>query len=113
MSAFDYFLKASETGAEARETFAHLAAEGRRLAGMSLREAAVEFRTAPGTVSRWENGHSAPPAISRREIVGFYRTRIRKIRDAAAAENKRDTRSSGANSADSTEPLAAMITRSR
>ncbi|MBI5529790.1 MAG: hypothetical protein HY897_25985 [Deltaproteobacteria bacterium] len=113
MKAFDSFLKVSEADAEVRETFARLAAEGRRLAGMSLREAAIEFRTAAGTVSRWENGYSAPPAISRREIISFYRTRVRRIRDASASENRRHTRSASDRSADSTAPMAATGPRSR
>ena len=113
MTAFDSFLMASESGADAREKFAHLAAEGRRLAGMSLREAAVEFRTAPGTVSRWENGYSAPPAIARREIINFYRTRVRKIRNAAASEQRFDSPSTDNLAADSVSPMAAMGVRSR
>jgi transcriptional regulator with XRE-family HTH domain len=88
MNPLDAFLGKSEALPDARETFADLAAKGRELAGMSLREAATEFRTAAGTVSRWENGYSAPPAIARREIIAFYRKRVRKIRDAMEAPPK-------------------------
>ena len=62
-----------------RETFRRLVRDGRALLGMSLREAADEFRTAPGTVSRWENGHSAPAVVARQAIIRFFVARIQRI----------------------------------
>ncbi len=59
--------------------FGRLVRNGRALAGMSLREAADQFKTAPGTISRWENGYCAPPVISRRLIVRFFNNRIQRI----------------------------------
>jgi len=35
---------------------------------LSNADAAIIFQTSPGTVSRWENGHTAP-AIPTREVV--------------------------------------------
>lgn len=114
MTAFDSFLQVTETGGDDRGAFARYAAEGRRLAGLSLRDVAVEFRTAAGTVSRWENGHSAPSAIARREIIEFYRTRVRKIRDAASASVERSAATlAGGASAGRTTRMTAMGSRSR
>lgn len=59
-----------EYDAAFRKKFARLMTEGRLSSGMSLREAADEFRTAPGTVSRWEKGYSVPAAWD--EILSFY-----------------------------------------
>ena len=78
----DDYLKESKGEDEVRNKFAGLAAEGRRLTGLSLREAAIEFCTSAGTVSRWENGYSAPPIVSQREVINFYRTRIRQLLDS-------------------------------
>lgn len=73
-----------------KATFSRFVRDGRALAGMSLRDAANEFRTAPGTVSRWENGFCAPPVVARREILRLFSTRIRKIA-AQMAENQEES----------------------
>jgi hypothetical protein len=113
MTSFESFLCATETYVDARETFGGFAAEGRQLTGMSLRQAAIEFRTAAGTISRWENGHSAPPAISRREIIVFYRTRVRKIRDASASKTQPYASSANSRPPEPVVPMAAMGPHSR
>lgn len=59
--------------------FSQLVRRGRALAGMSLREAADQFKTAPGTISRWENGYCAPPVIARRLVIRFFSNRIQRI----------------------------------
>jgi transcriptional regulator with XRE-family HTH domain len=51
------------------QTFAKLMKEGHERTGMSLLEVAQIVRTAPGTVSRWENGHSAPYVTVREAII--------------------------------------------
>ena len=71
-----YIQEAAAADPTDRATFSRLLRDGRALAGMSLRDAAGEFRTAPGTVSRWENGYCAPPVIARREIIWQLSARI-------------------------------------
>jgi DNA-binding transcriptional regulator YiaG len=56
-----------------RSAFARAIRSGLKRTGMSLRDAATLFRTAPGTVSRWENGISAPPPVARKEILRVLR----------------------------------------
>jgi transcriptional regulator with XRE-family HTH domain len=74
-----YAQRAQEGQLDSRESFASFAREGRKLIGMSLRDVANQFRTAPGTVSRWENGHAAPPIIARQAIIEFFRSRVQRI----------------------------------
>jgi hypothetical protein len=69
-----------DTGcAENRESFQEFLTEGLRLTGMSLRDAAKEFKTAPGTISRWVNGHSAPALIAREAIIKILSSRIKRM----------------------------------
>jgi len=65
-------------------TFSRLVSTGLELTGMTLREAAVTFKTAPGTVSRWENGYCAPPMIAREKVVSLLVARVRRIRERIA-----------------------------
>ena len=58
--------------------FAQLVKRGRNLNGMSLREVASEVGSAPGTISRWENGHCAPPLVSREAVINFFRKTLLK-----------------------------------
>ncbi|MEK7138923.1 MAG: helix-turn-helix transcriptional regulator, partial [Patescibacteria group bacterium] len=48
-----------------KAVFVRLFKRGRMLSGISTQKAAEKFRTSPGTISRWENGHSAPPVLAR------------------------------------------------
>ena len=87
MSPNELFIKAAtEASLEDRTRFRDLVSQGLDLTGMSLREAAREFKTAPGTVSRWVNGHSAPAVVAREAIIKFFRARVRRI---VQAEQKR------------------------
>ena len=70
-----------------RATFHRLVSEGLAVTGVTLEEAAQEFKTAPGTVSRWKNGHSAPAVFARGTIVRFFRQRAdRMARNQAASK---------------------------
>jgi len=66
-----------------KQAFGSIVRDGRALSGMSLRDAAELFRTAPGTVSRWENGHTAPPLVARRAIRDLLVTRVSRIAKAS------------------------------
>jgi hypothetical protein len=75
------FLKrAREPLAGDRESFAEQLTEGMSLLGMTPREAATIFRTAPGTVTRWVAGHSAPPMDARRDIIDILRLNVGRAR---------------------------------
>lgn len=62
-----------------RQAFSSIVREGLALTGMSVREAAVMFRTAPGTVSRWENGHTAPAMVARSAVRDLLVARVSRI----------------------------------
>lgn len=74
-----YVEKSRTAPVEDREVFRNLLTEGLELTGMSLREAAREFKTAPGTISRWVNGHSAPALVARVAILKYLRSRVNRI----------------------------------
>lgn len=74
------YIKMTRTASiEDREVFRDLLSEGLDLTGMSLRDAAREFKTSPGTVSRWVNGHSAPAGVAREAIIKYLRSRVNRI----------------------------------
>lgn len=77
---FTRFLKEAER-ADLRDkhAFGQIVRDGLALTGMSVRDAAELFRTAPGTVSRWENGHTAPPLIAREKVRDLLITRVSRI----------------------------------
>ena len=80
MNAFDrYLAEAQNANLSDKKTFVRIIQTGLELAGMSLRKAAHTFRTTPGTVSRWKNGHSAPPVAARRVIVTTLVRRVQRI----------------------------------
>ena len=88
MNAFEqYVAHASAADLTDKTVFSDAVREGLELTGMSLREAADTFKTAPGTVSRWENGHCAPPMVARIAIIGIFLSRARRI----AARLERET----------------------
>lgn len=62
---------------EDKYVFAELAKRGRKLTKMTLRDVADRFYTAPGTFSRWENGHCAPPLVSRQRIINSFCSLLR------------------------------------
>ena len=72
-----YIQEAAGADLTDRATFSRLLRDGRALAGVSLRDAADEFKTALNTISRWENGYSAPPVVARREIIWQLSARVR------------------------------------
>lgn len=71
------FLKTADTAdlSDPKE-FQNLVAEGMKLAGITVKEAARKLKTAPGTVSRWMNGHSAPHVLGRAPVIKFFQERI-------------------------------------
>lgn len=80
MERFGQFLvDAKKADLRDKQAFSSLVREGRELTGLSLRDAAQSFRTAPGTVSRWENGHTAPPVVARYAVVDLLVTRVARI----------------------------------
>jgi DNA-binding transcriptional regulator YiaG len=80
MERFTHFLAEAKTADLAnKRTFSLIVREGLALTGMSVRDAAELFRTAPGTVSRWENGHTAPPLVARRAVRDLLVTRVQRI----------------------------------
>lgn len=85
MERFTQFLVAVK-GADLsdKRVFSSLVKEGLALTGMSVREAGQVFRTAPGTVSRWENGHTAPPLVARKVIVDMLAARVSRIKATLA-----------------------------
>jgi hypothetical protein len=62
-----------------KQAFSWIVREGLALTGLSVREAAELFRTAPGTVSRWENGHTAPAMVARLAIRDRLAARVARI----------------------------------
>ena len=70
MDRFEQFLKSARNAdLNDKRLFCSFLKEGLQLTGMSVRDAALVFKTAPGTVSRWENGHTAPPVIARHAVI--------------------------------------------
>jgi hypothetical protein len=65
-----------------KEMFAFVVREGLTLTGMSVRDAGELFRTAPGTVSRWENGHTAPALVARYAVRDLLVNRVTRIASA-------------------------------
>ncbi len=79
-----YLVEAKDADLRDKQIFSRLVENGLALTGMSLREAAVTFKTAPGTVSRWGNGYCAPPMIAREKIVSILAARVRRIHERIA-----------------------------
>ena len=65
------FARAAKIGL--RANFAQELKIGLQKTGMTFRQAADLFRTAPGTVSRWANGFSAPPFVAQKAILRALR----------------------------------------
>ena len=80
MHQFETFIRAAtEANLEDRQVFSQIVHDGLALTGMSLRDAATVFRTSPGSISRWENGHSAPSLLGREMIRDVFVTRVTRI----------------------------------
>ena len=80
MDRFAEFLgEAKRADLRDKQVFSFIVREGLALTGMSVRDAAELFRTAPGTVSRWENGHTAPPMVARIAVKDLLVTRVSRI----------------------------------
>jgi transcriptional regulator with XRE-family HTH domain len=85
MDRFTAFLdQAHQADLRDKQTFSFIVREGLALTGMSVRDAAELFRTAPGTVSRWENGHTAPPLVARDAVRNLLVTRVSRIESSLA-----------------------------
>lgn len=85
MEQFTRFLKEAERAdLRDKQAFARIVRDGLALTGMSVRDAAELFRTAPGTVSRWENGHTAPPMVARQAVSNLLATRVSRIASSLA-----------------------------
>lgn len=85
MDRFAAFLhQAHQADLRDKQAFSFIVREGLALTGMSVRDAAELFRTAPGTVSRWENGHTAPPLVARDAIRDLLVTRVSRIESSLA-----------------------------
>ncbi len=80
MEQYSRFLREAErVDLRDKQAFSRIVREGLELTGMSVRDAAELFRTAPGTVSRWENGHTAPAMVARQAIKELLATRVSRI----------------------------------
>lgn len=80
MEQFTRFLgEAKRADLVDRQAFAFVVREGLALTGMSVRDAAELFRSAPGTVSRWANGYTAPPLVARLAVRDLLVTRVSRI----------------------------------
>lgn len=53
--------------------FAKIVREGRERTGQSLKELSLIFKAHPGTISRWENGHSSPTKAAQEIIAEYFR----------------------------------------
>lgn len=85
MERFTQFLETAQAAdLKDKQAFALMVREGIALLGMSVRDAGVLFKTAPGTVSRWENGHTAPALVARDAVRNLLTTRINRIAAAVA-----------------------------
>jgi len=85
MDRFSKFLdKAKRADLRDKQMFSFVVREGLALTGMSVREAAELFRTAPGTVSRWENGYTAPALIAREAVRDLLVARVSRIEASLA-----------------------------
>lgn len=87
MQQFTRFLSEAEhADLHDKQAFARLVRDGLALTGLSVRAAAELFRTAPGTVSRWENGHTAPPMVARQAVMKLLTTRVSRIASQLARD---------------------------
>lgn len=68
-----------------KEVFCALFAAWFDVSGLTLEEVAGHFSTAPGTVSRWRAGHSAPAPPARSNVIAFVRQAAVKIAEALYA----------------------------
>ena len=91
-----------------RTMFHRLVAEGLALTGVTLEQAAEEFKTAPGTVSRWKNGHAAPAVFSRPTILRFFRQRAQRM----AKQQEAAAGTYGGDHGSSVEAFAPVYVRS-
>jgi hypothetical protein len=80
----DFLNQAKKADLADKQAFSFVVREGLALTGMSVRDAAKLFRTAPGTVSRWENGHTAPPLVARDAVRDLLVTRVSRIESSLA-----------------------------
>jgi hypothetical protein len=80
----DFLNQAKRADLRDKQMFSFIVREGLALTGMSVRDAAELFRTAPGTVSRWENGHTAPPLVARDAVKDLLVTRVSRIESSLA-----------------------------
>ena len=68
-----------------KTAFCSLVAAGLQLTGLTLEEVASKFDTAPGTVSRWKNGHTAPAVFARKSIVRFFLQKAERMARGTSA----------------------------
>lgn len=79
-TAVERYLDDAERFDGSKSAFQQLVREGLALTTLTLREVAMALETAPGTVSRWQNGHTAPAAFMRPRVVAFFKKRVRRLR---------------------------------
>ena len=73
LSAFRDIVRRWDGG---EDCFDQAVGQGVRLLPDGLRVLARKCRTAPGTISRWMNGHSRPPSQAQKQIVEFLRRKL-------------------------------------
>ena len=74
-----YLQDVEDANLQDKPIFISLLRRGRAITNLTLRDLAKIAGTAPGTISRWENGYSAPPLVSRKAVIDFLYDLVQKI----------------------------------
>lgn len=83
----EYMDKLKKVDIKDEKHFGELVKNSLEIAGLTCKELAAQFKTAPGTIVRWINGYSTPPLVSRLEIAIFLTS---KAKEAINFRSKHD-----------------------
>lgn len=76
VDGLSFITTSKDANLDDREVFTSLLKWGLTLSNITYDTMTEKFKTAPGTVSRWVNGHSAPQSFARKTIISFLQSKV-------------------------------------
>ena len=72
--------------------FTYLVATGLELTTFTLRKVAGDLKTAPGTISRWSNGLTAPAPFMQPRVISYFAKQVNSINTMPSKEAVEESR---------------------